>query len=385
VFDADGKKYIDLVGSWGPLILGHAHPKVLTALKKAAERGTSFGAPTEHEVKLSELVCHLVPSIEKLRLVSSGTEATMTAIRLARAFTGRSKIMKFDGCYHGHSDGLLVKVGSGVETLALPDSPGVPESLTRETLIARFNDGSSVQGLFDRHGKDIAGIVVEPICGNMGVIPPAPGFLKTLREITRAHGALLIFDEIITGFRVALGGAQALYGVRPDLTCLGKILGGGLPLAAFGGRQEVMNLVAPEGPVYQAGTLSGNPLAVRAGLVTLKLLSRPGTYRTLELMGRRLEQGYRKVLRKRAITGTINRVGSMMTLFFGVERVQAPADARRCDRDQFARYFHGMLNRGIYLPASPFEAAFVSLAHTRTDLDRTIEAFDSWASQETLG
>jgi glutamate-1-semialdehyde 2,1-aminomutase len=384
VFDTDDKKYIDFVGSWGPLILGHAHPKIVSELKKTAERGISFGAPTEHEVRLAELVCRFVPSIEKLRLVSSGTEATMTAIRLARAFTGRTKIMKFDGCYHGHSDSLLVKAGSGIETLALPDSPGVPVSLARETLVATFNDIGSVQDLFDAHGKDIAGIIVEPICGNVGVIPPAPGFLSALRRVARAHGTLLIFDEVITGFRAALGGAQALYQMRPDLTCLGKILGGGLPLAAFGGRQEVMNLLAPEGPVYQAGTLSGNPLAVTAGLITLKLLSRPGIYKALEVMGKRLEEGYRKVLRKRRITGTINRVGSMMTLFFGVDRVQNAADARQCNRDQFARYFHGMLNRGIYLPPAPFEAAFVSLAHTAAVLDKAVAAFDQWAVQEAL-
>jgi glutamate-1-semialdehyde 2,1-aminomutase len=383
VFDADGKKYIDFVASWGPLILGHAHRKILREVQRAARRGTTFGASTEGEVRLAKLVCRLVPSVQMLRLVSSGTEATMSAIRLARAFTGRTKVIKFDGCYHGHSDALLVKAGSGLATLGLPDSPGVPRSFVRETAVATFNDMTSVRHLFDRQGKNIAAVIVEPICGNMGVVPPSGGFLTALREITRAYSALLIFDEVITGFRVALGGAQQLYRIRPDITCLGKILGGGLPLAAFGGRQEIMNLLAPEGPVYQAGTLSGNPIAVAAGLATLKALCGRGVYDMLEKAGKKLHDGFESVLKKYAIKGAVNRIGSMMTIFFGVSRVQNAADARQCDRSQFARYFHGMLKRGIYWPPAPFEAAFISLAHTESDLKRTIAAFDNWAAGET--
>jgi glutamate-1-semialdehyde 2,1-aminomutase len=378
IYDADGKRYIDYVGSWGPLILGHAHPKILQALKKTAAKGTTFGAPTEAEVKLAEWVSRLMPSIEKLRLVSSGTEATMSAIRLARSFTKRTKLVKFDGCYHGHSDGLLVKAGSAVATLGLPDSPGVPAGFARETLTAKYNDIQSLQKLFDRYGKTIAAVIVEPICGNMGVILPQPGFLAALRKITKHYGALLIFDEVITGFRVALGGAQKVFNVKPDLTCLGKILGGGLPLAAFGGRREIMDQLAPLGPVYQAGTLSGNPLAVAAGMTTLKLLSRPGAYAELAANGKRLEEGFRKTLRKYEIKAAINRIGSMLTLFFGVDRVESPDDARRCDREMFARYFHAMLDRGVYLPPAPFEAMFVSLAHSTADLDKTIAAFDDW-------
>jgi glutamate-1-semialdehyde 2,1-aminomutase len=383
VYDSDGNRYIDFVGSWGPLICGHAHRQILHELVKTARNGTTFGAPTEHEVKLAELVVRLMPSLQKIRLVSSGTEATMSAIRLARAYTGRSKIVKFDGCYHGHSDGLLVKAGSGIATLGLPDSLGVPRGFAKETLVAKYNDVISVRKLFERHGKNIAALIVEPVCGNMGVIPPEKNFLSFLRKITRRYGTLLIFDEVITGFRIALGGAQSFYGVKPDLTCLGKILGGGLPLAAFGGRRQIMDLVAPEGPVYQAGTLSGNPLAVTAGLATLKLLARPGTYARLEAKGKKLEEGFARVLKKFSIRGTINRIGSMMTLFFGVERVRNANDARRCDRERFARYFHGMLRRGIYLPPAPFEAMFVSLAHTTADIDSIVAAFHDWAAKET--
>ncbi|MGB7946729.1 MAG: glutamate-1-semialdehyde 2,1-aminomutase [Candidatus Binatia bacterium] len=380
ITDVDGKHYIDFVGSWGPLILGHATPSILSQLERVAKKGTTFGAPTEGEVKLAERVCRFVPSIEKIRLVNSGTEATMSAIRLARAFTQRTKIVKFDGCYHGHSDGLLVKAGSGIMTFGLPDSPGVPRGYARETLVARFNDVTSVERLFDRYGKSIAALIVEPVCGNIGVIPPEAGFLSFLRKITRSYGTVLIFDEVITGFRVKLGGAQELYGIRPDLTCLGKILGGGLPLAAFGGKRQIMNLLAPEGAVYQAGTLSGNPLAVVAGLTTLDLISRPGTYETLEILGKRLQEGLEEVLRKHRISAAVNRIGSMMTMFFGVERVRNAAEARKCDRQLFARFFQGMLKRGIYLPPAPFEAAFVSLAHTDADLRKTIAAFDQWAA-----
>jgi len=382
VFDADGKRYIDFVGSWGPLILGHAHPKIVQVVRQRASKGFTFGAPTETEVQLAEMVSQIMPSIQSLRVVSSGTEATMTAIRLARAYTGRRKIIKFDGCYHGHSDGLLVKAGSAVATLGLPDSPGVPESFARETLTATYNDIASVHRIFGVCRADIAAIIVEPVCGNMGVIPPQPGFLRALREITRQTGALLIFDEVITGFRVALGGAQQIFRIKPDLTCLGKILGGGFPLAAFGGRRKIMNLLAPAGPVYQAGTLSGNPIAVSAGLATLNLLGRRGTYEILEKKARRLEVGFKEILNQHRMSATLNRVGSMMTLFFGVDQVRNADDARRCDRRKFARFFHGMLSRSVYLPPAPFEAMFVSLAHSQADLDATIRAFNDWAATE---
>ena len=382
VFDVDGNRYIDLVGSWGPLICGHAHPKIIQALRLQAEIGTTFGAPTEAEVELAERVSELMPSVEKLRLVNSGTEAAMSALRLARAYTGRTKIVKFDGCYHGHSDGLLVRAGSGVATLGLPGSPGVPPAFAKETLVAKYNDVGSVESLFARHKDAIAAVIVEPVCGNMGVIPPAPGFLASLRALTRAHGALLIFDEVITGFRVALGGAQSLYRVKPDLTCLGKILGGGLPLAAFGGKRRIMNLLAPEGPVYQAGTLSGNPLAVGAGLATLKLLSRRFTYARLEALGKKLADGFAEVINQYRIKAALNRSGSMLTVFFGVDNVGDADDARKCDRRRFARYFHGMLRRGVYLPPAQFEAAFVSLAHSNAAIEKVVAAFESWAQEE---
>lgn len=385
IFDADGNRYIDFVGSWGPLILGHAPAKIVQTIKQQAKKGFTFGAPTAAEVELAEIVSKHVPSIQKLRLVNSGTEATMSAIRLARAFTARTKIVKFDGCYHGHSDGLLVKAGSGVATLGLPDSPGVPAGFAQETLIARYNDIQSVQRAFDDHGKNIAAVIVEPICGNMGVILPAANFLAQLREITRRYKALLIFDEVITGFRVALGGAQRIFNVKPDLTCLGKILGGGFPLAAFGGRREIMDLLAPLGPVYQAGTLSGNPVAVAAGITTLRMLRASRTYKNLDDKGKKLEQGLVSVLAKQNIRGVINRFGSMLTLFFGVDHVTDADEARQCDREKFSRFFHGMLKRGIYLPPAPFEAMFISLAHTNTDLNMTIAAFDDWAAEESLG
>jgi glutamate-1-semialdehyde 2,1-aminomutase len=383
VYDVSGRKFVDLVGSWGPAILGHAQPKIIRALGKAAAHGTTFGAPTENEVRLAELIGEFFPSVEKVRLVSSGTEATMSALRLARAYTARSKIIKFDGCYHGHSDSLLVKAGSGVATLGLPGSPGVPRGFASETLVAKFNDLQSVERLFRRHGRSVAAVIVEPICGNMGVILPNPGFLAALRKLTRRHGALLIVDEVITGFRVAAGGAQALYKLKPDITCLGKILGGGLPLAAFGGRREIMDWLAPEGPVYQAGTLSGNPLAVAAGLTTLQSLMRRDIYEQLETKGKYLESGFKKSLAAHGIKGTINRVGSMSTLFFGMNHVRNADQARQVDRNQFARFFHGMLARGVYLPPSPFETMFISLAHGRNELRRVIEAFDGWARDET--
>jgi glutamate-1-semialdehyde 2,1-aminomutase len=385
VFDSDGERYVDFVGSWGPLVHGHAHPKIVQVLKQGAAKGSTFGAPIEAEVDLAELVSKLMPAVEKLRLVSSGTEATMSAIRLARAFTGRTMIIKFDGCYHGHSDGLLVKGGSGVATLSLPDSAGVPPGFARETLTANYNDLKSVEKVFRRHRNQIAAVIVEPICGNMGVILPNEGFLAGLRKLTKGNRALLIFDEVITGFRVGLGGAQGWFNIKPDLTCLGKILGGGLPLAAFGGRAKIMDLLAPVGPVYQAGTLSGNPLAVAAGVATVKLLTMPGTYRILEAKGKKLEEGFKKVLAKHRMRAAINRFGSMMTLFFGVDRVADADMARTCDREKFARFFHSMLKRGIYLPPSPFEAMFISLAHSNPDLDRTIAAFAAWAAEEGAG
>jgi len=354
-------------------------------VKRSVANGATFGAPTEGEVELSELVSKLMPAVEKLRLVSSGTEATMSALRLARAFTGRRKIIKFDGCYHGHSDGLLVKSGSGVATLGLPDSPGVPAGFARETLSAKYNEIMSVQRLFDKYPEQVAAVIVEPVCGNMGVIPPRGQFLSQLRHMTKRNGTVLIFDEVITGFRVALGGAQKLFNVTPDLTCLGKVLGGGFPLAAFGGRREIMDLLAPVGPVYQAGTLSGNPVAVAAGMTTLTLLAIPGTYAVLEAKAKKLEDGFKSILSKYRVRGTINRFGSMMTLFFGIDRVITPNDARQCDRGQFSSFFHGMLKRGVYLPPAPFEAMFVSLAHSESDLSQTIAACDDWIRRESAG
>ena len=382
IFDEDGRGYLDYVCAWGPLILGHAPRPVVEAVVRAVPDGTGFGAPTAKELELAELVCERIAGIEQLRLVNSGTEATMSAIRLSRGYTGRNKVLKFDGCYHGHVDALLARAGSGVASFSLPDSAGVPESFTGQTLIADFNDVASVRNLVRENHQDLAAVIVEPVCGNMGVIPPEPGFLEALRELTREYGIVLIFDEVITGFRVARGGAQERYGVTPDLTCLGKILGGGLPVGAFGGRREIMSCLAPAGPVYQAGTLSGNPVTVTAGLATLKELAAPEVYRELEQKGRRLEEGLQGVL-DQGIAGTVNRVGSMLTLFLGPERVGAPADARTSDRDRFARFFHGMLARGIYLPPSPFEALFVSLAHGEDDIAATVAAFADWAEEDS--
>jgi glutamate-1-semialdehyde 2,1-aminomutase len=380
IYDVEGNAYIDFVNSWGALILGHAQREVVAAVQAAAARGTTYGAPTENEVRLAEQVCQCYPAVQKIRMVSSGTEATMSALRLARAYTGRDKVVKFDGCYHGHSDGLLVKAGSGVATLALPDSPGVPAAVAGETLVAVFNHSDSLQNLFRQYPREIAAVIVEPVCGNMGVIPPDEGFLQRLRELTTEAGVLLIFDEVITGFRVSLAGAQGRYRVEPDLTCLGKVLGGGLPLAAFGGGRAIMNLLAPEGPVYQAGTLSGNPLAVAAGLATLEILGQDNVYTELERRAQLLTDGLTEVLRKRRVKAVINRVGSMLTVFFGAARVRSAADARTCNRELFASFFHGMLQRGIYFPPSPFEAAFVSLAHTTSDIEDTVRACDDWAA-----
>ena len=374
ITDADGKTYIDYVGSWGPMILGHAHPQVIEAIQQAAGRGTSYGAPTELEIELAETVIELFPSIDKLRLTSSGTEATMSALRLARGFTGRPKIVKFEGCYHGHGDSLLVRAGSGVATLGLPDSPGVLPEVAGNTLTLPFNDALALEGLFTEIGHEIAAVIIEPVVGNMGCVPPRAGFLQSVRAVTERHGAVLIFDEVMTGFRVARGGAQELYGIKPDVTTLGKILGGGLPVGAFGGRREIMDIVAPVGPVYQAGTLSGNPLAVTAGLTTLKLLKTLDPYTQLERATARLVKGLAEAARSAGITTITNRVGSMFTGFFTAEPVYDWTSANRSDREAFARFFHAMLDEGVYLAPSQFESGFVSAAHDDAIIDRTIEA-----------
>ena len=374
IWDADGNAYIDYVGSWGPMILGHAHPEVIEAIQRAAERGTSYGAPCAAEVELAERVVRLVPSCERVRFVSSGTEATMSALRVARGFTGRRKILKFDGCYHGHADGLLVAAGSGVATLGIPGSPGVPEGTVADTLVAPFNDVKAVEGVFAEHGRDLAAVIVEPVCGNMGCVAPREGYLEALREITKRAGTVLVFDEVMTGFRLSLGGAQKVYGITPDMTCLGKIVGGGLPAAAYGGRAEIMDQVAPVGPVYQAGTLSGNPLAMAAGGTALDLLARPGTYEALEARTVRLQIGLSRAAQAAGVMVTVNRVGSMLTVFFCRGPVVDYASAKTSDTKLYARFFHGLLKRGVYLPPAQFEAAFVSLAHGEPEIDRTIAA-----------
>ena len=374
VFDTDGKRYIDMVSSWGPLILGHAHPEVLDAVHEVMGDGTSFGAPTELEVMFAEAVCEAFPSIEKLRAVSSGTEATMSALRLARGVTGRPLILKMAGGYHGHADSLLVAAGSGAATFGIPGSAGVTPGAAHDTLVVPYNDLGAARWMFAEHGAQIAAVIVEPVAGNVGVLPPAEGYLAGLRKLCSEHGALLIFDEVITGFRVLYGGAQALYGVRPDLTCLGKICGGGLPAAAFGGPGELMDRLAPQGDVYQAGTLSGNPLAMAAGLKTLEILRRPGTYARLEELSARLEKGLRDAFEEFSVQSavTVNRVGSMLTLFFCAGPVESYEDAKKADSDRFARYFRAMRERGIFLPPSQFEAMFVSLAHSETEIDEVV-------------
>jgi glutamate-1-semialdehyde 2,1-aminomutase len=374
VRDVDGNSFIDYVGSWGPMILGHAHPKVVAAIRAAASRGTSYGAPTPGEVGLAHLIRKAFPSIEKVRLVSSGTEAAMSAVRLARGFTGRDKIIKFEGGYHGHADAMLVSAGSGALTFGLPDSPGVPREVAKHTLTANFNDAASVRRLLDRNRGQVAAVIVEPIPGNMGVVPPAPGFLGELRTLTKKHGALLIFDEVISGFRVAFGGAQELFGIVPDLTVLGKIIGGGLPVGAFGGRKAIMDMLSPVGPVYQAGTLSGNPLAVAAGIAALTELSRRGAYTELNAKADYLAERMAKAFAASGVPAYTNRVGSMWTTFFQSGPVTDYPSARRSDTKRYAKYFHGLLSRGIYIAPSQFEAGFVSLAHTRRDLDRTVAA-----------
>jgi glutamate-1-semialdehyde 2,1-aminomutase len=375
VTDADGRTYVDFVGSWGPLILGHAHPEVVAAIVERAAMGTSFGAPTALEVDLARLVTEALPSVEQVRLVSSGTEATMSALRLARAATGRDAIVKFAGCYHGHVDALLVRAGSGALTLGVPDSPGIPAVVAGLTLLAEFNDVAGTRDLLRSRGAEIAAVIVEPVAGNMGVVAPEPGFLQMLREETARAGVLLVFDEVMTGFRVAWGGAQARYRVAPDLSCLGKIIGGGMPLAAFGGRRDLMQLISPAGPVYQAGTLSGNPISVSAGLATLRALQRvPDGYARLEALGQQAEAGLRDALAAAGVRGCVNRVGSMLTLFLGVDGVRDFQSALRADTAAFGRFFLGMLDQGVYLPPSQFEALFLSLAHDEADIDRLVGA-----------
>ena len=369
ITDVDGRTYIDFLGSWGPLILGHAAPALVEAVGEALRRGTSYGAPTPGEVELAEIISRAVPTMEMVRLVSSGTEAAMSVIRLARGATGRDAIIKFEGCYHGHADSLLVKAGSGGATFGVPDSLGVPAALAQLTITVPFNDLAAVEAVMAGRGREVAAIIVEPVAGNMGVVPPAAGFLQGLRALCDAHGALLIFDEVITGFRVAYGGAQALYGVRPDLTCLGKIIGGGLPVGAYGGMRAIMERVAPLGGVYQAGTLSGNPLAVAAGIATLRTLEKPGVYSRLEESGASLELGLAGGAKSAGVPLTVNRVGSMLTAFFSDSPVTDYASAKRSDTARYGRFFHAMLDGGVFLAASQFEAAFVSLAHSPADLD----------------
>jgi glutamate-1-semialdehyde 2,1-aminomutase len=372
--DVDGRTYIDYVGSWGPMILGHADPEVIAALHDALARGTSYGAPTELELEVAEEIIAAVPSIEMVRMVNSGTEATMSAIRLARGATGRTKLVKFEGCYHGHGDSLLVKAGSGVATLGLPDSPGVPAAVAQNTITAPFNDAAALAEVFEQHGPDIAAVIIEPVVGNMGCVPPQAGYLQAVRALCTQHGALLIFDEVMTGFRLARGGAQELYSIAPDITTLGKIIGGGLPVGAYGGSRDLMNHIAPAGPIYQAGTLSGNPLAMTAGLTTLKRLRDKSIYEQLERAGARLTAALAAAAREVGIETVTNRVGSMFTTFFTSEAITDWTSAALSDRDLYGRFFHAMLDEGVYLAPSQFEAAFISLAHTDELLDRTVAA-----------
>jgi glutamate-1-semialdehyde 2,1-aminomutase len=374
VWDVDGNQYIDYVGSWGPAICGHAHPEVLQALKDVLEKGTSFGAPSLLENVLAEMVIDAVPSVEMVRFVNSGTEACMSVLRLMRAFTGREKVIKFEGCYHGHADMFLVKAGSGVATLGLPDSPGVPKSTTGNTLTAPFNDLEAVKILFDQNPRQIAGVILEPVVGNAGFIPPDAGFLAGLRELTHEHGALLVFDEVMTGFRIAYGGAQEKFGIIPDLTTLGKIIGGGLPVGAYGGRQEIMSMVAPAGPMYQAGTLSGNPLAMTAGIKTLELLRKPGTYKALDQITKKLLNGLLQIAKETGHAAQGGQISGMFGLFFTADSVRNYEDAKKSDLDKFGRFHRGMLEQGVYLAPSQFEAGFTSLAHTDGDVDQTLKA-----------
>jgi glutamate-1-semialdehyde 2,1-aminomutase len=384
VWDVDGRAYIDYVGSWGPLIVGHAHPDVVKAVQQAAERGLSFGAPTEQEIEMAELLCRLVPSIEQVRLVSSGTEATMSAVRLARGFTGRHRIIKFEGCYHGHADALLVKAGSGALTFGQPSSDGVPPETTAHTLVLEYNNASMLELAFEQEGSTIAAVIVEPVAGNMNLVEPRPGFLAALRRLCTKHGSVLIFDEVMTGFRVALGGAQALYGIKPDLTTLGKVIGGGMPVGAFGGRREIMQKIAPLGPVYQAGTLSGNPVAIAAGLATLKLIQAPGFFDKLTATARSLCEGLVGCARESNIPFSAAAVGGMFGLYFRATAPASYAEVMQCDKEGFNRFFHAMLAEGIYLAPSAYEAGFVSDAHGPGEIEKTVGAakkvFAGWNS-----
>jgi glutamate-1-semialdehyde 2,1-aminomutase len=374
LWDADGKRYIDYLGSWGPMVAGHTHPAVVEAVQAAASRALSFGAPTEAEVELAEVLCRLVPSLEMLRLVSSGTEATMTALRLARGHTGRNLIVKFEGCYHGHADALLVKAGSGALTFGNPSSAGVPAETAAHTLVLDFNDTAGVQALFDKRGREIAGVIVEPVAGNMNLVLPAPGFLQELREQCTRHGAVLILDEVMTGFRVALGGAQARFAIRPDLTTLGKVIGGGLPVGAVGGRREIMQRIAPLGPVYQAGTLSGNPVAVAAGLATLKLVDTPGFQERIDAITGSLVVGLAAEAKRAGVTFSSQSIGSMFGIYFRSAPPRSFAEVMQCDRERFNRFFHEMLSRGVYLAPSAYEAGFVSAAHGAREIEETLAA-----------
>lgn len=374
IYDVDGNEYIDYVGSWGPMILGHQHPAVVDNLKSYLDKGTSYGAPTELETIMAKMIIDALPAMEMVRMVNSGTEATMSALRLARGYTGKNKIVKFEGCYHGHADSLLIKAGSGALTLGVPTSPGVPANIASNTITANLNDLDNLQKIFELEGHDIAAVIVEPVAGNMGVVPPAPGFLEGIRELTRRYGALFICDEVMTGFRVAYGGAQVLFKVEPDLTCLGKIIGGGLPVGAYGGKKEIMEKIAPAGPIYQAGTLSGNPLAMTAGIATLRELQKPGIYAELEQKSAKLAAGLAEAAKKAGAVVSFNRVGSMLCTFFTDQPVTDYTTACTSDTGKFGVFFRSMLDQGIYLAPSQFEAAFVSLAHSDEDIAKTVEA-----------
>ena len=374
IYDVDGNAYIDYVLSWGPLILGHSHPKVVNAIKKAAEKGTSYGAPTPLEIELAEAVLKVYPSMDKVRMVNSGTEATMSAIRVARGFTGRDKIIKFEGCYHGHADGLLVKAGSGATTFGVPDSPGVPKSCAKNTITLPFNDMAALQSIIKKEWKSVACVIIEPVVGNIGCVLPKPGFLESLRKLTKKFGIILIFDEVMTGFRVAFGGAQAYYGITPDMTCLGKVIGGGLPVGAYGGKKEIMAMVSPEGPVYQAGTLSGNPLAMTAGIETLRILSKENTYNKLESTGALLEEGLADAARKAGVNTRFYRAGTMFCTYFTNTDVIDYKTAKTSDTARFSRFFSAIIKKGVYIAPSQFEAGFISLAHTEKDIEKTVKA-----------